>query len=162
MPSYRDEPPVYLEKYPADCPADPPVEHEEKPLYEIGYKRPPKHSQYKIDQSGNRKGRPKGLRNPDDIKRSVYNRTVTIVVDGKERKVTEYEAAVIAQSAKARAGNLAAFKKMDEDMKRLGSPQQKNTEGVIFIHSECLYDHKECVEAEEAAVKAALKKRSSG
>ncbi len=31
--------------------------------YEVGYKRPPKHTQFKLGQSGNMKGRPKGTRN---------------------------------------------------------------------------------------------------
>lgn len=31
--------------------------------YEVGYRRPPKHSQFKKGQSGNRKGRPRGSRN---------------------------------------------------------------------------------------------------
>ena len=131
------------------------------PSYEVGYKRPPKHTRFKPDESGNWKGRPKGSRKPDDIKRSVYNRKVTIIIDGKERKVTEYEAAVIAQSAKARAGNLAAFKKMDEDMKRLAAPQDEKKEGLIYIHSECLHEHEDCMAAERAAVEAATKKRSS-
>ena len=128
---------------------------------QVGYGRPPRHTRFRKGRSGNPKGRPKGSRSPDDIKRSVYNRKATIVVDGKERKVTEYEAAVIAQSAKARAGNLAAFKKMDEDMKRLAAPQDEKKEGVIYIHSECLHEHEDCMAAERAAVEAATKKRSS-
>jgi len=161
MADYHDEHPVYVDQNPADGPADRPVQDKGSPSYEVGYKRPPKHTRFKPDESGNWKGRPKGSRKPDDIKRSVYNRKVTIVIDGKERKVTEYEAAVIAQSAKARAGNLAAFKKMDEDMKRLAAPQDEKKEGVIYIHSECLHEHEDCMAAERAAVEAATKKRSS-
>ena len=32
-------------------------------LYEVGYGKPPKHTQFKPGQSGNRKGRPRGQRN---------------------------------------------------------------------------------------------------
>ena len=161
MADYHDEHPVYVDQNPADGPADRPVQDKGSPSYEVRYKRPPKHTRFKPGESGNWKGKPKGSRKPDDIKRSVYNRKVTIVIDGKERKVTEYEAAVIAQSAKARAGNLAAFKKMDEDMKRLAAPQDEKKEGVIYIHSECLHEHEDCMAAERAAVEAATKKRSS-
>ena len=33
---------------------------EGKPTYEVGYKKPPKHGQFKPHQSGNPKGRPRG------------------------------------------------------------------------------------------------------
>ena len=49
----------------------------------------------------------------------------------------------------------------DEDMKRLAAPQDEKKEGLIYIHSECLHEHEDCMAAERAAMEAATKKRSS-
>ena len=159
MAEHSQEYPVYVEKYPTDCPASP-AEDLANASYEVGYKKTLRHTRFKPGQSGNPKGRPKDSRSPDDIKRSIFNETVRVIVDGKERIVTAYEAAVLAVSEKARLENLAAFKEMDGDMKRL-APKEQKPAGLIWIHSECLHDHDDCLEVERAAVEAAKKKSSS-
>lgn len=61
----------------------------DKPIYEIGYKKPPKGSQFKKGQSGNSKGRPKGSLNfSTEIDRELASK-VTIKENGRSKKVTK-------------------------------------------------------------------------
>ncbi len=60
--------------------------------YEVGFGRPPKHSQFKKGQSGNPRGRPKASKNVDTMLRDTLLRTVTISENGKKRKITALEA----------------------------------------------------------------------
>lgn len=45
----------------------------DKDDYEVGYKKPPKKNQFKPGQSGNKRGRPKGSKNLDNIYKELFN-----------------------------------------------------------------------------------------
>jgi hypothetical protein len=72
--------------------------------YEVGYCRPPKHSQFKPGQSGNRKGRPKSSENSATIAKRVFSRKITVREAGKERKVSLLEGVYIRIGEKALKG----------------------------------------------------------
>ena len=59
--------------------------------YSVGYKKPPKASQFPPGRSGNPKGRPKGSRNSDTIINSLLQRKVTLRENGKAQKITIHE-----------------------------------------------------------------------
>lgn len=59
--------------------------------YNIGYRKPPKATQFKPGQSGNRKGRPKGARNAHTLLNEALQETVMITENGKKRKVSKLE-----------------------------------------------------------------------
>lgn len=64
--------------------------------YEVGYKKPPKHTQFKPGQSGNPKGRPKGSKNTKTLFLETANSLVNVVMpDGKVRKIKKKEALVL-------------------------------------------------------------------
>ena len=73
--------------------------------YEVGYAKPPKHTQFKKDQSGNPKGRPKGRKNIRTIVKDVLDRTVTITENGRTRRVKFLEAFVRQLAVKALSGS---------------------------------------------------------
>ncbi|MCH9053666.1 MAG: hypothetical protein IIA72_21850 [Proteobacteria bacterium] len=73
--------------------------------YEVGYGKPPKHTQFKKDQSGNPKGRPKGRKNIRTIVKDVLDRTVTITENGRTRRIKFVEAFVRQFAVKALSGS---------------------------------------------------------
>lgn len=62
------------------------------PDYEVGYGKPPRHSQFKPGQSGNPKGRPKGAKNIDTIMQEALFQSVQITRGGRKVTVTAFEA----------------------------------------------------------------------
>ena len=73
--------------------------------YEVGFGKPPKHSQFKKGQSGNPKGRKKGTRNfKTDLKKTL-DAKVTITVDGCSKQVSSQFAALQRLREKALKGD---------------------------------------------------------
>ena len=62
--------------------------------YEVGYGKPPKHTQFKPGRSGNPRGRPGGHRNLRSVIRSTLNENVTIREGERTRKISTMEAVV--------------------------------------------------------------------
>ncbi|MBO6898434.1 MAG: hypothetical protein JJ868_13760 [Shimia sp.] len=80
------------------------------PDYEVGYGKPPKHSQFKKGRSGNPKGRPKGAKGVvASIKREM-ERKVTIREGGQEVTISKAEAVAKRILAKALSGDAGALK----------------------------------------------------
>jgi len=65
-----------------------------EPEYEIGYKKPPKHTQFQKGQSGNPWGRPRRQKNARTVLNDALNEKVTIIENGRRRHVTKCEAAL--------------------------------------------------------------------
>ena len=77
--------------------------------YRVGYRRPPKHSQFKPGHSGNPKGRTKGSKNVDTIVKEVLLKPVTITENGRRRIVSTYEAALLQIRKKSVEGDMPAI-----------------------------------------------------
>jgi hypothetical protein len=69
--------------------------------YAVGYGRPPKHSQFKLGERRNPTGRPKGARNLGTDVKDALRKLVTIVENGRRRKVTTQQAAIMKLLEKA-------------------------------------------------------------
>jgi hypothetical protein len=67
----------------------------------VGYKRPPRGSQFKPGQSGNVKGKRKGTRNLATDVAAVRDKRVTIQMDGELREVSAQEAMLLGLIQKA-------------------------------------------------------------
>jgi hypothetical protein len=78
---------------------------------DVGYGRPPPDHQFKPGQSGNPKGRPKGLKNESTILKDLLKRKVATRESGRLRRVTIFEAIYTRITEDALHGNLksAAF-----------------------------------------------------
>lgn len=67
---------------------------EPKPGYEVGYGKPPKHTQFKPGKSGNPKGKPKGSKSLSTIIKEEANKKIEIKEGGKVKKITKAQALV--------------------------------------------------------------------
>ncbi len=62
--------------------------------YEVGYGRPPKHTQFKPGQSGNPRGRPKKSKNVDALLEKELDEIVTLHEGGQPKRMTKREAII--------------------------------------------------------------------
>jgi len=73
--------------------------------YEVGYAKPPKHSQFKRGQSGNPAGRPKDSRNIKTVLRDISREEVEIKENGRRMRVSKQEAMIRSLMARAIKGD---------------------------------------------------------
>ncbi len=79
--------------------------------YAVGYGKPPKKTQFAKGKSGNPSGRPKGsTKSLGAALQPVFDQKVSVVINGKSKKVNAIEAIAIKVLAMALAGNPAAVK----------------------------------------------------
>lgn len=76
--------------------------------YEIGYKKPPKSSQFKPGHSGNRKGRPKGSKGLKTDLREEMAERITINENGKSITISKQRLMVKSMVQKAAKGDVRA------------------------------------------------------
>lgn len=76
--------------------------------YDVGYKKPPKHTQFKPGQSGNSKGRTKGAKNLKTELMEELQEMIPIKEDGKAKKVSKQRAMLKTLTAKALRGDTRA------------------------------------------------------
>jgi hypothetical protein len=86
----------------------------------VGYKSPPKHSQFKKGRSGNPSGRPKGVRNLRTSVENVLTEIISVNTGGKLVKVSKFEAMCMQHSNKALKGDHRAFRWVCDTVKSLG------------------------------------------
>jgi hypothetical protein len=74
-----------------------------------GYKRPPRHSQFQPEQSGNPSGRPKNARNFQTELLDELREEIVIPENGRERRISKQRAIVKALIAAAMTGDMRAI-----------------------------------------------------
>lgn len=97
-----------------------------------GYKNPPKHSQFKKGESGNKKGRPKNKRmNTFDYFERILRKKVTVKENGSTRTMETWEAILELQVAKALKGDSKSedrfFKMLPLIEQRIAAEEQKKS-----------------------------------
>lgn len=80
--------------------------------YEIGYKKPPKHSRFAKGQSGNPRGRRNGSRNLKTVVTRELDEKITIREGGVERRVSKREGIVKSLVNRALKGDVRAVKEL--------------------------------------------------
>lgn len=77
--------------------------------YEVGYGKPPRHSQFKAGQSGNPKGRKKGVKNINTIFDDVLNEKVVLSENGRTYKISKQQALCRRLVNKGLSGDMKAI-----------------------------------------------------
>jgi hypothetical protein len=75
----------------------------------VGYGKPPEHTRFKVGQSGNPKGRPKGTPNMATVLARTLRAKVVVNENGRRRTITKLEAAIQQLTNKAASGELKAL-----------------------------------------------------
>ncbi len=73
--------------------------------YKVGYGKPPKNDRWKKGQSGNSKGRPKGVKNMETVVRQEAYSKIEIKEGGKTYELTKVEALMKRMMAKGIQGD---------------------------------------------------------
>ena len=77
----------------------------DKAANEVGYCKPPKHTQFKPGQSGCPTGRKKKPKTFDELMLAELSKTKTVTMDGKKQKLTQAEVVVVSLMRKAMQGD---------------------------------------------------------
>lgn len=88
------------------------TEAQRKPSYDVGYGKPPRHSQFKKGQSGNPRGRPRSAKGLKTIVREVMLEKVLVRTAAGEKRVTRAEALVLKNLELATKGNPRSLDKL--------------------------------------------------
>ena len=75
----------------------------------VGRGNPPKHTQFRKGQSGNKKGRPKGSKNLSTYLMEAARDQVSATVGGRTRTISKLQATTMQLATKAAGGDQAAM-----------------------------------------------------
>jgi hypothetical protein len=108
-----------------------------KSEYEVGYRKPPRHSRFQKGQSGNPRGRKKGSVNTETALRKALLELITVRdAGGKTRKITKFEVACRQLANKAAAGDQRAFKLITQLLEKFGSDDDFRRPFTVVISKE--------------------------
>ena len=80
--------------------------------YKVGYKKPPKHTQFQPGESGNPKGKTKGSKNARTILKKLMDEKIKISINGDRQAVSKLEGMLMQLANKALQGDLKAQHKV--------------------------------------------------
>jgi hypothetical protein len=103
---------------------------DDKGDYQVGYRKPPRHSRFVKGQSGNPRGRPPGAQNMKTLLTQALNELVVVTDNGGRRKVSKRQAIVtqlVNRSAKADFKAIQILLGMLRDIERDSDPQPADT-----------------------------------
>ncbi len=110
--------------------------------YEVGYGKPPKHTQFKKGQSGNPKGRRKGARGLKSDLRDELKERITIQEDGKQVTLSKQRLMIKQLTNQAVKGDAQAIDKLSKlALNVLGTEDEGNgTSAVLSADDEAILD----------------------
>ena len=98
--------------------------------YEVGFQRPPRHTQFRKGTSGNPKGRPREAKNLAAVLEEALAEKVAIVENGRRRKITKRSAMIKQLVNKAASGDLRASRQLTDLEFRLNPEGVRQKSGI--------------------------------
>lgn len=95
--------------------------------YEVGYKKPPKHTQFKPGESGNYAGRPRKDRTAKGVLRAELNKKVTVTENGVRTSYTKFELIYASMVNAAVKGDMRAAKEVFSTIRAMGLDREQDT-----------------------------------
>ncbi len=143
--------------------------NDEDPPNKVGYGNPPKHTQFCKGQSGNPKGRkPKIEPSRTKLQQqmdflAIAEQEITVTINGKAKKVTGFQAAVLKLQQKVLAGDKHAmtlyFQMADKFMQDFTNSHREITDMVENLHKSRLMQPDE-IDAETIRILSMLNKKT--
>jgi len=99
--------------------------------YDVGYGKPPRHSQFGKGHSGNPRGRAKGSRNLSTLLDSALNERVTVSENGKRKRISKREAILKQLVNKAASGDPKSIQMLLTEL-RLVEGRQPSVEPMLL------------------------------
>ncbi|MEP7173813.1 MAG: DUF5681 domain-containing protein [Aestuariivirga sp.] len=100
----------------------------------VGYKNPPKKSQFKPGQSGNPKGRPKGSVSMGKLLEKWMNTKISVVIDGKKINQTYRELIPLNLLRHAAKGSIPHIKHFEALVEKYGlNSAEKTTQEIRIV-----------------------------
>jgi hypothetical protein len=113
------------------------IEENETDDYAVGYGKPPKHTQFKKGQSGNRKGKAHGTKNLKADLRGVLDEELPLTMGGREVKLSARRAMLVALRNKALKGDVRAIGMLVNMLERL-MPETLLDDGSLAVYCQFL------------------------
>jgi hypothetical protein len=106
------------------------VPHDGEGDYQVGYRKPPRHTRFRRGQSGNPRGRPPGAKNLSSLLTEALDELVVVTENGGRKRISKRQAAFKQLVNEAAKGNWRALKllvDMLQDIERRTEPQTEET-----------------------------------
>jgi uncharacterized protein DUF5681 len=117
--------------------------------YEVGFQRPPRHTQFRKGTSGNPKGRPREAKNLAAVLEEALAEKVPIVENGRRRKITKRSAMIKQLVNKAASGDLRASRQLTDLEFRLNTEGVRQQSGIELFRS-FAQEARKALDAEQA------------
>ena len=108
--------------------------------HEIGYKRPPKASQFKKGRSGNPRGRPKGSNNFLTLLEQELGQSIVVNENGKKKTISRMQAMVKRMVSGALQGETRAMLTLVEILRRMGRFDETTIDNLLPENYEDILD----------------------
>ena len=104
--------------------------------YTIGYRKPPKHTQFKPGTSGNPKGRPKGTKNLSTDLAEEFAMRISVKENGRQIKISKQRALVKSLLGRALQGDIRSANTVLNMFLRLLPPEELGADDYEFTQTD--------------------------
>ena len=104
--------------------------------YAVGYGKPPLHTRFQKGRSGNPKGRPRGRKNMSTLLNDALNGSVSVVENGRRKKITKREAIITQLVNKSASADLRATQMVLEMLRDVEARADSGAEPAAFTEAD--------------------------